>query len=127
MEKRIFATIIDFGLIFGPVFVIAFLLDLFESVIFLSVYGKIIVAIFSVMFLLVPVELICKDIIGKRSLGKRITGLKVLSMDGKEPTYKQLLIRNIFMLWAPIEVIIVLFFDKPRLGDRLAKTKVVDK
>ena len=127
MGKRIFATIIDFVLIFGPVFVIGFLLDLFESVIFLSVYGKIIVAIFLVMFLLVPVELICKDIIGKRSLGKRIMGLKVLSMDGKEPTYKQLLIRNIFMLWAPIEVIIILFFDKPRLGDRLAKTKVVDK
>ncbi|MBQ4515490.1 MAG: RDD family protein [Clostridia bacterium] len=126
MGKRILATIIDFGLIFGPVFIIGFFLDIFESVIFLSVYGKIIIALFLVMFLLVPVELICKDIVGKRSVGKKIKGLKILSIDGKEPTYKQLLIRNIFMLWAPIEVIIVLFFDKPRLGDKIAKTKVVE-
>ena len=127
MEKRIIAAVIDFGLIFGPVFVIGFFLDIFETALFASVYGKIIIVLYLVMCFFVPIELICKDIIGKRSVGKKLKELKVLSINGAEPTYKQLLIRNIFMLWAPIEVIIVLFFDKPRLGDKLAKTKVVER
>ena len=79
------------------------------------------------MFLLVPMELLCKDVIGKRSIGKKVNKIKILSNDGKEPTYKQLLIRNIFMFFAPVEIIIVLFFDKDRIGDRLAKTKIVEQ
>lgn len=127
MEKRIIATVIDFGLIFGPVFIIGFFLNIFETVLFTSMYGKIITILYLVLCLLVPIELICKDVIGKRSVGKKIKGLKVLSINGEKPTYKQLLIRNIFMLWAPIEVVIVLFFDKPRLGGKLAKTKVANQ
>ena len=38
-----------------------------------------------------------------------------------------MLIRNIFMLIAPVEFIVMVFFDKPRLGDKLAKTKVAER
>ena len=40
MRKRILAILIDFGLIFGSVFLIGFLLDIFEPVLFTSIYGK---------------------------------------------------------------------------------------
>lgn len=126
MGKRVLATLIDFGLIFGPVYMLGILLALFDAILFNSLFGKIIIITYLVICLLVPIALVGKDMVGKRSVGKKITGLKVLSINGKEPTYKQLFIRNIFMLCAPIEVIVVLFFDKLRLGDRLAKTKVVE-
>lgn len=127
MGNRIIATVIDFCLIFGPVFMIGVFLSIFESDLLTTRYGEIIFLLYLVICLFVPFELICKDVIGKRSIGKRVTGLKILNTNGKEPTYKQLIIRNIFMIWWPIEFIIVLFFDKPRLDDKLAKTKVVEQ
>ena len=65
-----------------------------------------------------------KDNINAQSIGKRIVGLKVVRQNGAKPSFLQLFLRNLtFCLW-PIEAILVLM-EKPRLGERFTKTKVI--
>ena len=67
-----------------------------------------------------------KDIINGQSIGKRIMRIRVVDLNGKKPSLFKLVIRNITIFIWPVEALLVLL-DKQRLGDRLAKTKVVDK
>lgn len=67
-----------------------------------------------------------KDFIGGRSIGKRIIriGVRDYSDAQKTPGIMRLFLRNLFLLLWPIELILLLLTGK-RLGDRLAKTTVV--
>lgn len=64
------------------------------------------------------------------TLGKKLMGLKVISFDGLKPKLHQIIIRNtfritdVFLYFGSITVL----FDKEqrRLGDILAKTKVIN-
>ncbi|MBE6571828.1 MAG: RDD family protein [Ruminococcaceae bacterium] len=67
-----------------------------------------------------------KDVVNGQSVGKRIMKIKVVDMDGNKPSIFNLIIRNITIFIWPVEAILVLL-NKQRLGDILAKTKVVDK
>lgn len=59
------------------------------------------------------------------SLGKRIMKLKIISADTKkDATLSQRILRNIFWVLGPVEIIMYLFLGK-RLGDMAAKTEVV--
>ncbi len=73
-------------------------------------------------------HLIVKDIYGN-SLGKRLLGLKIISViDGDKPKLNQLILRNIFVFLIPLEAILVIGRpDQRRIGDFLAKTKVIRK
>jgi len=70
-----------------------------------------------------------KDIFNGRSVGKRILGLYVRNHDdfAKTPRYYYLIIRNLFLFLWPVELILLLIDrDSRRLGDKLAKTQVVE-
>lgn len=69
----------------------------------------------------------CKDSFGGRSLAKRIIGHQVIDVKtGEAASPMRCMVRNIFcMLW-PIEVIVVLVSPDRRLGDFVARTRVVD-
>ena len=70
---------------------------------------------------------IFKDIFKGQSLGKRVYKIIVVSEDGSPATLKQLIIRNIPLLIWPVEAYKMKDNVKPRIGDSLAKTKVIYK
>jgi uncharacterized RDD family membrane protein YckC len=75
---------------------------------------------------LVPILFFNKDFFYGRSPGKYEAGLQVIDIKtGNPATSTQCLIRNITFIIAPIEMIYLLFSPERRIGDYLAKTKVL--
>lgn len=68
---------------------------------------------------------LCKDVIGGRSLGKRLQKLQLVRSDGSPVSYTRMVVRNLFIVIWPIEVIMYLANKGQRLGDLLCKTTVV--
>ena len=70
--------------------------------------------------------LILRDLPSKGSIGKRILKLKIINSETKElATSKQRFLRNITWLLNWIEIIAYII-TKKRIGDRIAKTEVVE-
>lgn len=64
-----------------------------------------------------------------RSLGKRILGLELQTRDGKRCSYLRSCVRNLPLIvpgWNLLEVFLVVR-GKPRTGDRIARTMVVEE
>ncbi len=69
--------------------------------------------------------LVFRDFIFKRSIGKRIFKLTIYhSGTTNEASSKQKLLRNIFWLLGPVEIVLFLIKGKT-LGDTLSKTEVI--
>ncbi len=67
-----------------------------------------------------------KDILNGRSPAKRILKFQVVDYDTNlTATPLKCLLRNLTIIIWPIEVLVTLFNPSQRLGDKLAKTKVV--
>lgn len=67
----------------------------------------------------------CKDAIDARSPGKRIFKTQVVNnSDGLPASPIKCLVRNIFCIFWPIELIVTLFSPTRRIGDLVAGTKV---
>ena len=70
--------------------------------------------------------LFCKDVNGGRSIGKQRTGLCILSEKSDSvPSAIRLILRNIFYILWPIEILLFFFNSGKRLGDLVMQTKVV--
>lgn len=68
----------------------------------------------------------CKDTINGRSIAKRILKLQVVDNDTEQvATPLQCFVRNIFCIVWPIEVIGAMTNTSRRLGDKVARTKLV--
>src|SRR5882757_2816989 len=68
----------------------------------------------------------CKDIFNGQSVAKRILKLQIVKYStGEVASPIQCVVRDIFCILWPIEVIITLNNPNRRLGDRIAGTKVV--
>jgi uncharacterized RDD family membrane protein YckC len=68
-----------------------------------------------------------KDSISGISLGKWIMGIMIRNdLDNETPSFVKLFIRNLLIVFWPIEFIVLAASpDKKRLGDKIAKTKVL--
>ncbi|MDF2189339.1 RDD family protein [Paraflavitalea sp. CAU 1676] len=67
----------------------------------------------------------CKDSFNGRSIGKRAARLQVLnSHTGEVASPLKCLVRNLFIIIWPIEVIVTLINPERRIGDRVAGTRV---
>jgi len=67
----------------------------------------------------------CKDCIGGRSPAKRILKLAVVSNHSNSVASPfQSLVRNLLILIWPVEVVVALFDQERRIGDRIAGTKL---
>ena len=126
---------------------IAFVIDWNISFVFLELYMKYInelsdndpvfplykkVLLFFLGFAVPGMILLIRDIIFRNaSLGKLITGIKTVDISGEKATVWQVLLRNqpfIFPFFAVVEIVMTFVLpDHRRLGDRLAKTKVVKR
>ena len=111
--------------------ILAFIVDYFTLIIFFIIMSFIPVNDIDFKMLLVYSLFLClgitflytKDVFG-RSLGKKIMGIKIVRVDGKKPSIGRLLLRNITISIWPVEAIIVLL-GYEKLGDRLAKTRLI--
>lgn len=65
-----------------------------------------------------------KDSYKSQSPGKIYTTLHVVALNGKEAPPIQCVIRNLFILFWPIELLVTLFNPSRRLGDIISGTKV---
>lgn len=118
-QRRFLAFIID-HIIYSLILVIPFnLLVPFEN--FHSAFPVIMIIAF--------IAYAFKDIIGGRSIGKRMLGLYVRNYEDLEkiPNLFSLMARNLLIFIWPIEYF-VLITDKDgrRIGDKIAKTQVVE-
>jgi uncharacterized RDD family membrane protein YckC len=68
----------------------------------------------------------CKDIVNGRSLAKRVLKLQLVdNSTGKVASPFQCLVRNVFCIIWPLEVIVSMVNTSRRLGDRIAGTKLI--
>ena len=119
IRKRIAAFVIDhiiYSLILVPPFVIFVPFDYFYSA-------------FPIFMVIALIAYAFKDIFNGRSIGKRIFMLHVRNYNDceKTPRLYNLIIRNLLIFFWPVEFLVLLSDkDKRRLGDKLAKTQVVE-
>lgn len=67
-----------------------------------------------------------KDFVFKNaSIGKKILRMEILTMSNKKPTIMPLVLRNLFVIIWPIEILLILILNR-RIGDLVFKTKVVE-
>ncbi len=120
MGKRILAFLID-HIIICFAFALFVMVEMFVKTdfeLFRKIYYIFLLAFMFIYFF--------KDIINGQNIGKRIMKIKVVDLNENKPSLFNLIVRNITILIWPVEALLVLL-DKERLGDRLAKTKVIDK
>lgn len=81
----------------------------------------------SLYFFIIAFSLyLCKDLIGGQSIGKRLLGFKLVNVNNSHPPSEfQSIIRNFFVVLWPLEVIVILVSSNRRIGDFVARTKVV--
>jgi len=79
-------------------------------------------------------DLVCEIMMNGQSIGKRVLKIKVISLDGTQPTFSQYLLRWLFRMidfgvpfgWGIVALIaVVVSKNHQRLGDMLAKTTVI--
>jgi uncharacterized RDD family membrane protein YckC len=69
---------------------------------------------------------LCKDCVNGQSIAKRILKIQVVDNATEQPaTPLKSLVRNVFCILWPVEVIITLINPSRRIGDRVADTKVI--
>ena len=79
------------------------------------------------LLLLASLVFLLRDAWG--SPGKRVFGIQVITRKGVDPTHMQSILRNLFLLLPPLnllELYRVFVLRCERLGDRLAGTEVVE-
>jgi len=70
----------------------------------------------------------CKDSINGQSIGKRLFGFQLVNIKNNKPaTAFQCVIRNLFCVLWPIEVVVTLFSRNRRIGDFVAFTMLIKK
>ena len=70
--------------------------------------------------------LLCDGLPGGQSMGKRLTKISVVHVDTERPcTYLQSFVRNFTMILGVIDVAFIAGKQRRRLGDLLARTKVI--
>ncbi|HHQ44831.1 MAG TPA: RDD family protein [Candidatus Altiarchaeales archaeon] len=92
-----------------------------------SIIGILAIPVSLLLSLVALVYFLIKDSLNNgASYGKKIMGLKVVNASGGACTLKDSVLRNIIMILGIIELIVILVDkDGDRLGDKVAKTKVV--
>lgn len=113
---RIVAFLIDisFALSVSVPFVLLILFFKINSPLYLSF---VLALVYSMLF--------CKDLLGCRSLGKRMCNLLIVGRSKDKLSNLKLILRNIFIIIWPIELVMLFINSGRRVGDILFSTTVV--
>ena len=130
LGERVSARLIDFG-----IFIVVFLvfLILFSMVGLLDGNG-----IFSIVILIIYAagfvfyDLLCEIFMNGQSIGKRIMKIKVISLDGAQPSLGQYFMRWLFRIvdftltqWLGALICVAVSDNKQRIGDIVAGTTLI--
>jgi uncharacterized RDD family membrane protein YckC len=130
LGERVAARLIDFGL-FIAIFLI-FLL--FFSITGLINSSRIVVVVMLLIFGagFVFYDLICEIFMNGQSIGKRLLKIKVISLDGAQPSLGQYFIRWVFRIvdfvltsWVGALICVAVTENKQRIGDIVAGTTLI--
>lgn len=130
LGERVAARLIDFGL-FIAIFLI-FLL--FFSLTGLINSGRIVVIVMLLIFGagFIFYDLICEIFMNGQSIGKRLLKIKVISLDGAQPSLGQYFIRWVFRIvdfvltsWVGALICVAVTENKQRIGDIVAGTTLI--
>ena len=116
IKYRLFALAIDL--------VIALTFSFALSIIHIAFFETIVKYDYRIGLSLFLSFFICKDSVLGQSIGKRIYTLKVVDYESRNLTSIKLIIRNLFVFLAPIELLLIIYYDK-RIGDSFVKSNVV--
>ena len=110
---------------------IAFLIDLLLIAIIVNMFffatqtvkSQLLVQFLSAMMVTM---LLCKDCINGKSAGKRIMKIEIANeKEGEKVSAVSCIVRNIFVVLWIIEILVLFISKEKRIGDYVAKTKVV--
>lgn len=110
---------------------IAFLIDLLLIAIIVNMFffatqtvkSQLLVQFLSAMMVTM---LLCKDCINGKSAGKRIMKIEIANeKEGEKISAVSCIVRNIFVVLWIIEILVLFISKEKRIGDYVAKTKVV--
>lgn len=128
LVRRFFAFVIDWNILFGVALALMFYGPgsspenfLYPSIRMFTSAG------FLLGLAWLPLYSLFKDcLFGRRSLGKLICGLTIIHAEtGERADFGRLILRNITFVIVQVEGIIVLVNKGKRLGDLIARTRVV--
>lgn len=88
---------------------------------------KVVSLVWWVALAILLLTLLFRDGYRGRSVGKRLLGLKIMTPDGRPCGYVRSFVRNVTLILLPVEILLVLRRNSLRVGDRLAKTSVVEE
>ena len=110
---------------------IAFLIDLLLIVIIVNMFFFATQTVKSQLFVqflsaMMVTMLLCKDCINGKSAGKRIMKIEIANeKEGEKVSAVSCVVRNIFVVLWIIEILVLFISKEKRIGDYVAKTKVV--
>lgn len=129
LGERIAARLIDIGL-FIVVFAIIMIALGMNGLLRGGSYIKIPLIIYAAVF--VFYDLLCEIFMNGQSIGKRIMKIKVISLDGAQPSIGQYLIRWVFRIidfaitqWLGALISVAVTENKQRIGDIVAGTTLI--
>jgi uncharacterized RDD family membrane protein YckC len=126
LDKRVPAFLIDMvpaGLVQALLMVLFIMHPLMQK----QIHGNQVMARNLFITAIAMIFMVFRDVFGGRSIGKRIMKLRVVPTGEGQETASAgaLILRNIFVIIWPIEALLLLS-GKDRLGDKVAKTRVVE-
>ncbi|MBN1501042.1 MAG: RDD family protein [Spirochaetes bacterium] len=125
-KKRIIAGMIDFLITAVIQSVLIFLIIILPLINNQLNPEKIIIRMVIITFISI-LYMILRDIPGSKSIGKRILKLKIINeTNGSNTDLMARLLRNVTWLLGPMEFIVIVIKGY-RIGDKIAKTIVVEK
>jgi uncharacterized RDD family membrane protein YckC len=88
-----------------------------------GIYGHdVFILLFFVMFFCMY---LCKDIFGGQSFSKKMMDIQIIDINsGKRASKFKTILRNLFLVLWPIELLLILLSRDQRLGDKVAGTTI---
>jgi elongation factor Tu len=104
---------------------LAFFID-FSIVCFLYAIVSFIAPLHDISLIITFLLLIFKDITFRNaSIGKKIMNIEIRGYNNKLPNLTTIILRNVFLILWPIEILIFLIYNKS-IGDMIFGTKIID-
>lgn len=130
LGERIAARLIDIGLFVVILVVLIIVLSMNGLIGGRGIGSLIPMIIYAVGF--VFYDLLCEIFMNGQSIGKRLMGIKVISLDGAQPSVGQYLIRWVFRIvdftitqWLGALISVAVTENKQRIGDIVAGTTLI--
>lgn len=130
LGERVAARLIDFAIFFVVFFIFLFAFSITNSLTGNGTLSMVLLIIYGVGF--VFYDLLCEIFMNGQCIGKRIMKIRVISLDGAQPSLGQYFIRWVFRIvdfvltsWLGGLICVAVTENKQRIGDIVAGTTLI--